>query len=280
MEPRVVVRGLSKTFGDGPMAVDAVRDVDLDLRPGEVLLVMGPSGSGKTTLLLMLGGMLRPTHGSITLDGVDLAAMKERTLPRLRATRFGFVFQDFNLLAALTARENVELACNLSGDVGAPARERAIEALQSVGLADRLQSRPHQLSGGEQQRVAIARALVNRPAVVFADEPTANLDAARGQEIARLLQAMARANNSSVVIVSHDERLRTIADHTVWLEDGRLRALAAMTTDPVCGMQIQPSATTPTLLHDGEEFWFCSTACRDDFVKEPGRHLTDRGRAG
>lgn len=280
MEPRMIVRGLSKRFGDGDLAVDAVRDVDLDLLSGEVLLVMGPSGSGKTTLLLMLGAMLRPSHGSIFLDGADLVTLKERALPRLRARQLGFVFQDFNLLAALSATENVELACNLAGVTGTSARGRAVAALGSVGLSDRLRSRPHQLSGGEQQRVAIARAVVNHPAVVFADEPTANLDASRGQEVARLLHQMARSNGTSIVIVSHDERLRGIADHTVWLEDGRLRTLAAMATDPVCGMQVQPADTVASHREHGEQFWFCSTACRDDFARNPQRYLSRSGPGG
>src|SRR6266508_6117778 len=150
----VSVRQLTKTFGDGDLAVHAVRGVDLEIAASEVVLIMGPSGSGKTTLLLMLGAMLRPSSGSVIIDGVDLTTAPERRLPALRARHLGFVFQDFNLLAALSALENVELACNLAGTTGRAARDRATELLDRVGLVNRLGFRPDQLSGGEKQRVA------------------------------------------------------------------------------------------------------------------------------
>ena len=206
---------LTKTFGEGDLAVAAVREVDLDVAKGEVVLVMGPSGSGKTTLLLMLGAMLRPTMGSIEVDGVDLAAAPERRLPALRARHFGFMFQDFNLLSALDALENVELACNLAGVTGRRARERAEGLLRRLGLGHRLRFRPEQLSGGEKQRVAIARALANDPSVILANEPTANLDTSHGREIARLLRRLAVEDGRSVVIVSHDVRLKEIAHRAV-----------------------------------------------------------------
>ena len=232
--PAIAVRHLTKTYGQGSIAVHAVRDVDFQVDPGEVVLIMGPSGSGKTTLLLMLGAMLRPTSGSIVIDGVDLATTPERQLPALRAHHLGFVFQDFNLLAALTALENVEIACNLAGVKGNEARRRASELLEQVGLSDRLGFRPDQLSGGEKQRVAIARALANEPTVILADEPTANLDSSHGREISRLLRQLARDNAISIVMVSHDARLKEIADRTLWLEDGAFRALDGMVSDPVC----------------------------------------------
>ena len=261
----VVARGLTKTYGAGALAVDAVRNVDLDIGQGEVVLVMGPSGSGKTTLLLMLGAMLRPTAGSIVVDGADLATAAERDLPRLRARHFGFVFQDFNLLSALTAQENVELACNLAGVVGKAAHDKARDLLVRLGLGARLRSRPDQLSGGEKQRVAVARALANDARVVLADEPTANLDAAHGREIARLLRGIASEDGRCVVIVSHDERLKAVADRVLWLEDGRFRELAAMATDPVCGMAVDP-ADSLSLTLDGTVHWFCSVHCRDEFA--------------
>ena len=266
----LAVRDLTKTYGEGDLAVDAVRHVDLAVEPGEVVLVMGPSGSGKTTLLLMLGAMLRPTSGSITVDGVDLATARERSLPPLRAEHFGFVFQDFNLLTALTALENVELACNLAGVHGHAARQRATDLLTRLGLADRLSFRPDQLSGGEKQRVAIARALANNATVILADEPTANLDSAHGRDIARQLRQLATDDGRSVVIVSHDDRLREIADRVLWLEDGQFRELAAMVDDPVCGMAVD---TTSAHRHDigGQRWWFCSTHCRDEFIATPER---------
>ncbi len=153
--------GLTKTFGEGEVQVRAVRDVGLEVGAGEVVLIMGPSGSGKTTLLSMLGAMLRPTSGRIEVDGMDLAALPERKLPEFRARRFGFVFQDFNLLSALSAEENVEFALNLSGVTGHRARDRARPLLDEFGLAHRRRFRPDKLSGGEKQRVAIARALAH-----------------------------------------------------------------------------------------------------------------------
>jgi len=236
--PVLHIAGLTKTFGQGELAVTAVAGVDLDVHAGEVVLIMGPSGSGKTTLLLMLGAMLRPTAGAIQVAGLDLARAPERRLPGLRAHRFGFIFQDFNLLSALTAAENVELACNLAGVTGHPARERALALLERVGLGHRLGFRPEQLSGGEMQRVAIARALAKDPPVILADEPTANLDSAIGRQVARRLRQLATEDGRAVVIVSHDSRLEEIADRVLWLEDGSFRELATMATDPVCGMTV------------------------------------------
>ena len=274
--PAITVRELTKTYGQGTVAVHAVRDVELDVAPGEVVLIMGPSGSGKTTLLLMLGAMLRPSRGSIVIDGVDLATTPERRLPQLRAHHLGFIFQDFNLLASLTATENVELACNLAGTIGHAARVRATELLERVGLADRMGFRPDQLSGGEKQRVAIARALANSPTVILADEPTANLDSSHGRDIARLLRRLAHEQACSIVMVSHDERLKEIADRTLWLEDGAFRQLDSMVTDPVCAMIVQPGADTPHYQHEGTTYWFCSIACRTDFTADPGRYRTPR----
>jgi putative ABC transport system ATP-binding protein len=264
------VHDLTKTYGEGDLAIDAVRHVDLDIEPGEVVLIMGPSGSGKTTLLLMLGAMLRPTSGTIWVEGIDLASAAERTLPPLRAEHFGFVFQDFNLLSALSALENVELACNLAGVRGNVARTRATDLLARLGLGERLRSRPDRLSGGEKQRVAIARALANNATIILADEPTANLDSAHGRDIARILRRLATDERRTVVIVSHDDRLREVADRVLWLEDGEFRELAAMATDPVCGMADDAASA---LHHDGGDrhWWFCSTHCRDEFVAAPSR---------
>jgi putative ABC transport system ATP-binding protein len=261
------VTGLTKTFGQGELAVTAVADVALDVHPGEVVLIMGPSGSGKTTLLLMLGAMLRPTAGAIQVAGLDIARAPERRLPALRAHRFGFIFQDFNLLSALTVAENVELACNLAGTTGHRARQRAQALLERVGLGHRLGFRPEQLSGGEKQRVAIARALANDPPVILADEPTANLDSAHGRQVARLLRQLATEDRRAVVIVSHDTRLTEIADRVLWLEDGTFRELATMATDPVCGMTVAQH-DQPHLQLNGTVWWFCSTACRQEFIQQ------------
>ncbi|NMC34855.1 MAG: ATP-binding cassette domain-containing protein [Veillonellaceae bacterium] len=291
--PTLAVHGLTKQFRSGPTLVLAVRGVDLDVHGGEVVLIMGPSGSGKTTLLLMLGALLRPTSGTVTIDSpagpVDLTGADERKLPALRATTFGFVFQDYALLGALTAAENIEVACNLAGVTGRAAAVRAAALLERVGLAGRARFRPAQLSGGEQQRIAVARALANNPPVILADEPTANLDSAHGHDLARLLRALADEGRA-VVIVSHDARLRDIADRVLWLEDGTFRELASLATDPVCGMEVEP--TGPHLEHNGHRYWFCSPACREEFAaglsgSDPhGRHTrsagppTTRGRSG
>lgn len=216
----------------------------------------------------MLGALLRPTSGSLVVDGIDTTTAPERALPRLRATHFGFVFQDYSLLGALTARENVELACNLAGTTGTRARTRATELLDRFGLSGRSGFRPEQLSGGEKQRVSLARALANDPAVVLADEPTANLDSARGHEIARLLRRLADEDNRSIVIVSHDQRLREVADRILWLEDGVFREVASMAVDPVCGMQVE--RTGPSLDVEGNTFWFCADGCRDEYKARIG----------
>lgn len=273
--PRVMtVRGLTKTYGSGDTAVDAVRAVDLDVASGEVLLVMGPSGSGKTTLLLMLGALLRPSAGSITVTSregidVDIAAASEKQLPALRSRTFGFIFQDYALLDALTATENIAVAANLAGTTGPPAHQRGRELLERVGLAHRAGARPSQMSGGEQQRVAVARALANDPPVLLADEPTANLDASRGRDLARLLRQLADEDRRSIIIVSHDDRLREIADRVLWLEDGHFRHLAALAVDPVCRMQVEPNG--PHADWGGQQWWFCSDACRREFLTQPER---------
>ncbi|HLF42992.1 MAG TPA: ATP-binding cassette domain-containing protein [Acidimicrobiia bacterium] len=269
----LTARQLDKTYGEGITEVHAVQAVDLEVQAGEVVLIMGPSGSGKTTLLSMLGAMLRPTSGQIVVEGNDITAISESRLPALRATTFGFVFQDFNLLGALTASENVEFALNLGGVTGHEAHRRAEELLIGLGLTDRLTFRPDKLSGGEKQRVAIARALANQPPVILADEPTANLDSKIGHEIARLLRRIATEEKRAVVIVSHDTRLRDVADRVLWLEDGAFRDLHAMATDPICGMSMDPK-TSLHLQVEGEILYFCSTACRDEYATAglPGRH--------
>ena len=277
--PALAVHAVTKTFGTGDLAVRAVRNVDLEVEPGEVVLIMGPSGSGKTTLLLMLGAMLQPDAGTIIVDDIDIASTGgEHALPKLRALHFGFIFQDFNLLSALDARENVELALNLAGTNGRRAHERAGELLERVGLAHRAHHRPDQLSGGEKQRVAVARALANDPPIILADEPTTNLDSGSGRDIARLLRTLAAGEQRAVVIVSHDSRLREIADRVLWLEDGAFSQIENMATDSVCEMAVERTGT-PRLDHDGTTYWFCSTHCRSTkFAATPKRFRSDRLR--
>ena len=267
MRPILVsIRNLAKSFGDGETRVDAVRGVDLDLHAGEIVLIMGPSGSGKTTFLTMLGGLLRPSGGEIHINGTDIAALTERDLPPFRAQTFGFIFQDFNLIAALSARENVEIALNIAGQTGVPARDRAERLLLDMELGDRLDFRLEKLSGGEKQRVAIARAIANRPTLILADEPTANLDSQHGAETMRLLRHLAKQEGATVVSVSHDTRLREVADRVLWLEDGSFKALQALARDPVCGMLVDPEQAPVSLERDGERLYFCSKGCRNEYV--------------
>jgi len=220
--PLLRVEKLTKVFGAGRTQVTAVDSVDLASDRGEITLVMGPSGSGKTTLLTMIGCLLRPTSGRVEIDGLDITALPAREQPRVRRTLVGFVFQTFNLLDTLTAEENVEVALNIAGIKGAPAAARARALLEAAGLAGRLDFPAAGLSAGERQRVAIARALANDPPLVLADEPTANLDSTHGRETMELLRELAKGRRCGAVVVSHDERLRAIADRVVWLEDGRV----------------------------------------------------------
>lgn len=217
------VTHVSKRYGSGTTEVTAVHDVSLSVSPGEIVLIMGPSGSGKTTLLSMLGALLRPTEGTIQLNGTVISALAENRLPDIRLKEFGFVFQDFNLLSALTTLENVAIVAELAGTPSGESRRRATALLRELGLGERLNFLPEKLSGGEKQRVAIARALVNDPALILADEPTANLDSKIGQEIMRLLRRIAKEQRRSVIIVSHDQRIREIADRVLWLEDGEFK---------------------------------------------------------
>jgi putative ABC transport system ATP-binding protein len=267
-EPLGRVRHLSKVFGEGETRVEAVGGVDLELDRGEIVLVMGPSGSGKNTLLSMLGGLLRPSAGQIVVEGVDIADLPEHDLPPFRAKTFGFIFQDFNLLAALNARDNVEVALNLAGVRGHAARARAVALLDALGLESRREFAVDQLSGGEKQRVAIARAIANRPALILADEPTANLDSAHGAETMRLLRRLAKEEGTTAVIVSHDERLREIADRVLWLEDGKLKALQALVRDPICGMLLDPDRTPARLAEEDAVLSFCSRGSCEQYVHE------------
>jgi putative ABC transport system ATP-binding protein len=224
--PLLHVEGLTKVFGAGRTEVRAVDGVSFDVGAGEVTVVMGPSGSGKTTLLTMIGGLLRPTAGRIVVDGLELGALSARDLPRVRRESVGFVFQTFNLLESLSAAENVEVALNVAGIRGPEAHERARTLLLAAGLGTRLDFRARDLSGGEKQRVSIARALANRPALLLADEPTANLDSRHGAEVMEILRALVTEDGRAAVVVSHDTRLGAIADTVLWLEDGRLAAPA------------------------------------------------------
>ncbi len=267
------VTHVTKRYGSGATQVAAVRDVSLTVAPGEIVLIMGPSGSGKTTLLSMLGALLKPTDGTIELDGEMISALAENKLPDIRLRQFGFIFQDFNLLSALTALENVAIVAELAGLKNGAARKKAAAILTELGLAERLNFLPEKLSGGEKQRVAIARALVNDPALILADEPTANLDSKIGHDIMRLLRQIAKEQGRSVVIVSHDQRIKDIADRVLWLEDGQFKEMITLATDPVCGMTVERDKAPATLEVDGTSYYFCARGCRDEFAQAPSKYL-------
>ena len=214
----LAVRNLTKEYRSGGGALAVLRNVSFDVAAGEKLSIVGPSGSGKTTLLGLLAGLDTPTGGAVLLDGIDLAGLDEDARARLRGDRVGFVFQSFQLVPTLTALENVQVPLELRGvgDSGA----RAKDLLERVGLGHRLHHFPTQLSGGEQQRVAIARAFVNRPRVLFADEPTGNLDGATGARIVELLEQLNREDGTTIVLVTHDPALATRLGRRIRLADG------------------------------------------------------------
>jgi putative ABC transport system ATP-binding protein len=219
----IQVQNVRKEFGKGRTTVAAVRDVSLQVKPGEVVLILGPSGSGKTTLLSMMGCILTPTRGEITIGGARIQGLSEEQLAQLRRKHIGFVFQSFNLLRSLTAEENVLVALNLNRVKGQAARKAAKRILTEVGLGERLDFLPADLSGGEKQRVSIARAVVNHPQLVLADEPTGNLDSEAGKKIGSILRDLARERQAAVVIVTHDNRIENMADRILYLEDGMIK---------------------------------------------------------
>src|SRR5438874_6036911 len=211
---------LTRTFPSGGRELPVLKSITLDVPAGSFVAILGPSGSGKSTLLGLLAGLDRPTGGRVWLDGVELGPLDEDARARLRGEKVGFVFQSFHLIPTLTALENVQVPLELRGDSGADLRAR--ELLRRVGLGDRLDHFPTQLSGGEQQRVAIARAFSNAPRILFADEPTGNLDSDTGGRIVELLEALNRESNSTVVLVTHDASLAARAQRIIRLSDGRI----------------------------------------------------------
>ena len=216
--------GLTKVYRDGTIEVPAIQEVSLTAEPGEVLAILGPSGSGKTTLLSMLGCMLRPTRGAITIHGERVSDMDEGHLPWVRRRYVGFIFQSFNLFSALSAAENVEVVLQLKGVDRRRRRAEASELLESVGLGARADHLPRDMSGGERQRVSIARALAGDPPLIMADEPTANLDWKNGEQVMKLLHGVTRSEGRTVIIVTHDHRVMPYIDRSVRIEDGRLVA--------------------------------------------------------
>jgi putative ABC transport system ATP-binding protein len=221
-EPIIHIESVHKSFLMGKEAVQALRGVDLDVMPGEMVCLMGPSGSGKTTLLNILGGLEEPSRGHVIVDGQNVIALSEDQLARLRLHTMGFVFQNYNLLANFTALENVEAPMALSGLRGRARRQKAEGLLKLVGLADRSSHYPTELSGGQQQRVAIARALANDPAILIGDEITGDLDSVTGFEVMQILSQLNQERGTTVVYVTHDPRMARFATRLIEIQDGRL----------------------------------------------------------
>jgi putative ABC transport system ATP-binding protein len=215
-------RGLVKTYGKGPTAVHALAGVDVDFVRGEFTAIMGPSGSGKSTLMHCMAGLDTPTAGSVVVDGLTVSTMNQRQLTKLRRTQLGFIFQSFNLVPTLTAAENITLPLDIARK---PVDKKYLsEVVKAVGLADRLKHRPSELSGGQQQRVACARALVSKPSVVFADEPTGNLDSTSSREVLAFLRKSVDEMGQSVVMVTHDPAAASYAHRVLFLADGKIVA--------------------------------------------------------
>ncbi len=216
----VQARQITREYGQGDACVHALAGIDLDLGRGAYTAIMGPSGSGKSTLMHILAGLDRPTAGNVWIDGAEITTLKERALTQLRRDKIGFIFQTFNLLPTLNAQENIMLPLTIAGRKGDDGW--VSQLVDTVGLGDRLDHKPSELSGGQQQRVAVARALASRPAVLFADEPTGNLDSRTGEEVLQLLRHSCDDLGQTIVMVTHDAHAATYADRIVFLKDGKI----------------------------------------------------------
>ena len=219
----IAAQNLNMTYESGGQRYQVLHDVNLMIQKGAIHLLMGPSGSGKTTLLSILAGLLTPSDGAVKLLGEEITQLSSAKLAEFRLHHIGFIFQGFNLFPALTALENVEVAFNLKGIRGESARKGSMDLLEQVGLGDRVHRRPQDLSGGQKQRVAIARALADNPALIMADEPTAALDSQNGHAVIELLRTLAKENDRTVLIVTHDPRIVDVADEVTYLEDGKIQ---------------------------------------------------------
>ncbi len=269
---------LVKTFGSGHTEVRAVDDVSLTVARGELVAIMGPSGSGKTTLVSMLGALLTPNSGAITIDEEEITSLGQTGLANLRARKIGFIFQSFNLLEALSLEENILFPAHRSQGGVTAAKPRVEALMERLNLTERRRALPKTLSGGEMQRTAIARALINQPRIVFADEPTGNLDSYNGQEVLMILHDIARDQDCAIVLVSHDPQIEEVADRLLWLEDGEIRNRKterhSWVRDPVCGMRVDAWTATLVADHAGKRYVFCSERCVERFKAEPVRYIS------
>tara|TARA_X000001036_G_C20556266_1_gene756473 strand:- start:354 stop:1130 length:777 start_codon:yes stop_codon:yes gene_type:complete len=227
-EQRTVVRTqqVKKVYTMGEIEVHALRGVDMEIYTGEYLSIMGPSGSGKSTFFNMVGGLDKPSEGKVYIDEVDVAQLDAYELAWLRCRKIGYIFQSFNLIPVMTALENVTLPMVFAGLTGDEARDKGMDLLKKVGLGERYSHKPFELSGGQQQRVAVARALANDPAVVLADEPTANLDLRTGTEIIELLREMNKSSGVTIISATHDHKMLSVSDRVVWVKDGLVERVA------------------------------------------------------
>jgi putative ABC transport system ATP-binding protein len=238
----VEARGLTRVYGEGETAVEALRDVDLDVRSGELVAVMGPSGSGKSTLMHILAGLDKPTSGTVKIAGTEITQLDDSKLTLLRRQHIGFVFQFFNLLPMLDAEENIVLPLSIAGKK--PDRAWLDGLISQMGLADRRHHRPSELSGGQQQRVAIARSLVTRPTILFADEPTGNLDSKTSGEILELMRASTDAYGQTTVMVTHEARAAAIADRILFLADGQIVQQLGKDAEPAAVLEVMNSLSS------------------------------------
>lgn len=218
----VRVSQVKKDFTMGKNTVHVLKGIDLEIKTGEYLSIMGPSGSGKTTLFNMIGGLDKPSSGSVFIDEIDISQLDAYELAWLRCRKIGYIFQTFNIIQVMTALENVTLPMIFAGVPDDEARDRGMELLDVVGLKERFQHKPFELSGGQQQRVAVARALANDPAIILADEPTGNLDLTTGDEIIKLLKMLSREKNVTIISATHDLKMLNVSDRVIWISDGRI----------------------------------------------------------
>src|SRR3989339_290047 len=221
----VRVSGVMKDFTMGKTIVQVLKGIDLEIKAGEYVSIMGPSGSGKTTLFNMIGGLDKPSAGSVFIDEIDISQLDAYELAWLRCRKIGYIFQTFNIIQVMTALENVTLPMIFAGMHNDAAVEKGIQLLKLVGLGDRFRHKPSELSGGQQQRVAVARALANDPAIILADEPTGNLDLNTGEEIITLLKTLSCERNVTVISATHDIKMLNVSDQVVWIRDGQIERI-------------------------------------------------------
>lgn len=221
----VRVSNVTKDFTMGKSTVHVLKGIDLEIKTGEYISIMGPSGSGKTTLFNMIGGLDKPSAGSIFIDEIDISQLDAYELAWLRCRKIGYIFQTFNIIQVMTALENVTLPMIFAGIADDAARDKGMELLDLVGLKTRFQHKPFELSGGQQQRVAVARALANDPAIILADEPTGNLDLTTGDEIIKLLKLLSREKGVTIISATHDLKMLNVSDRVIWVSDGRVEKI-------------------------------------------------------